>query len=162
MHSLEQMKYGHAPEISVLAFAIIGFAFLVEGFSFWVAFAEFNSQRHAQSKGFFQYFKETRDPTTLAVLIEDKVAVLGLFFALAGMSLSAYTGLVMFDIAAALAIAVLMGLLAVFLAATNKKYLLNASDTTINAQTLQKWKKIIMCKMCAIFTASYSRHRKAS
>ena len=141
MHSLEQLKHGHTPEMSWIAFGIIGFAFIVEGYSFYVAFVEFTRQRKAANMGFMQYVKETRDPTTLAVLIEDTVAVLGLLFALVGMSLAAYTGSALFDIGAALAIALLMGLLAFFLAATNKKYLLNVSDETINDVAKQAWGK---------------------
>lgn len=139
MHSLEQLEKGHSPDISWLVFGIIGFAFVVEGYAFWVAFKEFARQRIAAKAGFFQYVKETRDPTTLAVLIEDSAAMLGLLFALAGMSLSAYTGLPIFDTIAALAIAALMGFLAIFLATMNKKYLLNVSDENINQVALKAW-----------------------
>ncbi len=141
MHSLEQLKYGHEPEMSWIAFGIIAFAFVVEGYSFFVAFKEFTRQRLAEGMGFLQYVRETRDPTTLAVLIEDSVAVLGLFFAAVGMSLAAYTGSALFDIGAALAIGLLMGFLAFFLASTNKKYLLNVSDEEINQIALKAWSK---------------------
>ncbi len=141
MHSLEQLKHGHEPEMSWIAFGIIGFAFLVEGYSFLVAFKEFTRQRKEENMGFIQYVKETRDPTTLAVLIEDAVAVLGLFFAVTGMSLAVYTGSALFDIGAAVGIGILMGLLAFFLAATNKKYLLNVSDGEINSVALDAWSK---------------------
>ncbi len=139
MHALEQLKYGHEPEMSWLAFGIIGFAFVVEGYSFWVALVEFTRQRNEENMGFMEYVRETRDPTTLAVLIEDTVAVLGLLFALVGMSLAAYTGSPLFDIGAAIAIGLLMGFLAFFLASTNKKYLLNVSDEEINQVALKAW-----------------------
>lgn len=139
MHALGQLKAGHSPEISMLVFGIIGFAFIVEGYAFWVAFKEFTRQRLVVNATFFQYVKETRDPTTLAVLVEDSVAMLGLLFALIGMSLSAYTGSPIFDTIAALAIASLMGFLAFFLAAMNKKYLLNLSDEEVNQVALQAW-----------------------
>ncbi len=141
MHALEQLKHGHEPEMSWIAFGIIGFAFIMEGYSLWVALKEFTRQQKEENMGFIQYIKETRDPTTLAVLIEDSVAVLGLFFALTGMGLAAYTGSALFDIGAAIGIGVLMGLLAFFLAATNKKYLLNVSDGEINSIALDAWSK---------------------
>jgi len=141
MHSLEQLENDHQPEMSWLAFGIIGFAFIVEGYSFLVAFKEFTRQRKEENMDFFTYVKETRDPTTLAVLIEDTVAVVGLLFALVGMSLSVYTGSAMFDIGAAIGIGILMGFLAFFLAATNKKYLLNVSDDEINQVALDAWTK---------------------
>ena len=141
MHSLEQLKHGHEPEMSWIAFGIIGFAFVVEGYSFLVAFKEFTRQRTEENMRFMQYVRETRDPTTLAVLIEDTVAVLGLLFALVGMSLAVYTGSPLFDVGAALGIGLLMGFLAFFLAATNKKYLLNVSDGEINQVALDAWTK---------------------
>ena len=112
---------------------------LFRSYSLWVAYVEFTRQRKAANMGFMQYVKETRDPTTLAILIEDTVAVVGLTFALVGMSLAAYTGSAIFDVAAAMGIAILMGLLAIFLAATNKKYLLNVSDEEINQVALKAW-----------------------
>lgn len=139
MHSLEQLKHEHQPEMSWIAFGIIGFAFIVEGYSLWVAYKEFTRQRLEEDMTFMQYVRETRDPTTLAILIEDSVAVLGLLFALLGMSLAVYTGSPLFDIGAAIVIGLLMGALAFFLAATNKKYLLNVSNEEINNLALQAW-----------------------
>ena len=139
MHSLEQLSHGHEPEMSWIAFGIIGFAFVVEGYSLWVAHKEFTRQRLKAGMGFMQYMRETRDPTTLAVLIEDSVAVLGLLFALLGMSLAVYTGSPLFDIGAAVAIGLLMGFLAFFLASTNKKYLLNVSNEGVNDIALKAW-----------------------
>ncbi len=139
MHALEQVESGHVPEMSWIAFGILGFAFIVEGYSLWVAYVEFTRQRKEAGMSFMAYVQETRDPTTLAILIEDTVAVLGLVFALVGMGLAAYTGSPLFDVAAALGIAMLMGFLAIFLAATNKKYLLNVSDEEVNQVALDAW-----------------------
>ncbi|HXH73141.1 MAG TPA: cation diffusion facilitator family transporter, partial [Mariprofundaceae bacterium] len=91
-HAVGQLSEGHEPELSWIAFGIVGLAFVVEGYSFLVALGEFNRQRREAGKGFIAYFTETRDPTTLAVLIEDTVAVFGLLLALLGMGLSAWTG----------------------------------------------------------------------
>jgi len=139
MHAIEQLRHGEAPEISWLAFGIIGLAFLIEGYSFIVALAEFNRQRKEAGKGFFEYFVDTRDPTTLAVLVEDTVAVLGLLLALAGMGLAAWTGSLLFDAIAAILIGLLMGGLALFLAKVNRKYLLNTSDQRLDKAAREIW-----------------------
>ncbi|MDX8401798.1 MAG: cation diffusion facilitator family transporter, partial [Mariprofundaceae bacterium] len=97
MHALEQLEQGHHPELSWLAFGIVAFAFVVEGYSFLVALTEFNRQRREEGMDFVAFFVETRDPSTLAVLIEDSVAMLGLLLALVGMGLSAWTGNAVFD-----------------------------------------------------------------
>ncbi|ATX82516.1 solute carrier family 30 (zinc transporter), member 9 [Mariprofundus ferrinatatus] len=139
MHAVEQLQDEHTPELTWIPFLIIGFAFIVEGYSFFVALVEFRRQSREAGKTFRTYFVETRDPTTLAVLIEDAVAVFGLILALAGMALAAYTGSAIFDGVAAICIGLLMGGLAWFLAATNRKYLLNRSDDEVNNVAIRLW-----------------------
>ncbi len=138
-HAVAQLRDGHSPEISIIAFAIIGFAFFVEGYSFWVALQEFRRQAKAVNSTFWQYFSVTRDPTTLAVLVEDSAAMLGLSFAFFGMLLSAYTGSAVFDGIAAILIGLLMGGLAFYLASSNRKYLLNRSDEPLNKHAKAAW-----------------------
>ncbi len=139
MHAVEQLQHDHVPDFSLLPFLIIGFAFVVEGYSFYIALTEFKRQSREAGKSFRVYFVETRDPTTLAVLIEDAVAVTGLVLALAGMGLAAWTGSAIFDGIAAICIGLLMGGLAFFLAATNRKYLLNHSDAGVDEIATRLW-----------------------
>jgi len=141
MHAIGQLQHGHEPEISWIPFSIIGIAFVVEGFSFYVALQEFLRQCRAEGKSFRRYFVETSDPTTLAVLIEDSVAMLGLVVALIGIGLSMWTGSAIFDGIAAIAIGLLMGCLAFFLASTNRKYLLNYSDEAVNHAAKDAWEE---------------------
>lgn len=139
MHAVEQLGDDHVPELTWIPFVIIGFAFIVEGYSFLVALVEFRRQAKEAGKSFKVYFVETRDPTTLAVLIEDSVAVFGLVVALVGMGMSAWTGSAVFDGIAAIVIGLLMGGLAYFLAATNRKYLLNRSDEQVDEIASRLW-----------------------
>jgi len=141
MHAIGQLQHGAEPEISWLAFGIVALAFAVEGYSFLVALGEFNRQRREVGKSFRAYFAETRDPTTLAVLIEDTVAVFGLLLALLGMGLSAWTGSAVFDGLAAILIGLLMGFLAVFLARTNRKYLINHADPVLDVAARELWQQ---------------------
>lgn len=139
MHALEQLHTEHVPELSWVPFAVVGVAFIAEGYSFLVAMAEFRAQCKQSGKTAQAYFVETRDPTTLAVLVEDSAALLGLIFALLGMGFSAYTGSPIFDGIAAILIGLLMGGLAFFLAATNRKYLLNHSDEAVDHIARKLW-----------------------
>jgi len=139
MHALDQLRHDHNPELSWIPFAIIGIAFVMEGYSFFVALTEFRQQCNEAGKPFRTYLLETRDPTTLAVLIEDSAAMLGLLLALAGMTLAAYTGSALFDGIAAICIGLLMGGLAFFLAATNRKYLLNHSNEEVDEIAARVW-----------------------
>ncbi len=149
MHAVEQLRHDNVPELSLLPFLIIGFAFVVEGYTFHVALTEFKRQCREAGKSFRVYFVETRDPTTLAVLIEDAVAVIGLVLALTGMGLAAWTGSAIFDGIAAICIGLLMGGLAFFLAATNRKYLLNRSDDEVNEIATKLWRADIRFRLCS-------------
>ncbi len=139
MHAVEQLKDGHVPEFSWIPFLILGFAFIAEGYSFLVALSEFKRQAREVGKSFRTYLVETRDPTTLAVLIEDSVAILGLAVAGIGMGLAAWTGSAIFDGIAAICIGLMMGGLAFYLAAMNRKYLLNHSNREVDAIALKVW-----------------------
>jgi len=139
MHAVHQLQDAHQPELSWVPFVIIGVAFIAEGYSLLVALTEFKRQAAEAEKPLRLYFVETRDPTTLAVLIEDAVAVLGLTVALLGMGLAAWTGSALFDGLAAICIGMLMGGLAVFLASINRKFLLNRSDDEVNMIATRAW-----------------------
>ena len=140
MHAVEQLRHDYTPELTMVPFLIVGFAFIIEGYSFFVVFVEFRRQSREAEKTLSAYFVETRDPTTLAVLIEDAVAVFGLLLALIGMALAAWIGSAIFDGIAAICIGLLMGGLAYFLAATNRKYLLNRSDDEVNDVATRLWR----------------------
>jgi len=139
VHATEDILSNHIAETSVIAFITIGAAFLLEGYSMMVALSEFNSQRKKLGYTFIEYFNESRDPTTIAVLAEDSAALLGLTFALIGMSLTSLTGIGVWDGIAAILIGVLMGALAYFLSHVNKKYLINASDHIIDDESSKIW-----------------------
>jgi len=129
----------HHPEIGIIPIGIVIFSLLAEGNSFRVAAIEFLKQAEEENLTWKQYIKETRDPTTLAVLIEDSAAVFGLLIAGAGMGITWATGSAIFDGLAAIIIGLLMGGLAAFLASINKKYLLNYADDDIDIITETAW-----------------------
>jgi len=139
MHAIDQLQSEYTPTISWLAFGIVGLAFVAEGYSLLVALNEFNAQRKRAGLGFFAFIAETRDPTTLAVLVEDTVAVFGLLLALAGMALAVWTGSELFDAAAAMLIGLLMGGLALLLAGLNKRFLIDTSDPHLDDTARALW-----------------------
>lgn len=141
MHAVGQLKQDHVPELSWIPFVIIGLAFIVETYSLIVALNEFKRQYRAAGKTFRTYFVETRDPTILAILIEDSVAVLGLTVAAIGIGLAAWTGSAIFDGIAAICIGIMMGGLAFYLAAMNRKYLINHANSEVDAMAKTLWQE---------------------
>jgi cation diffusion facilitator family transporter len=107
----------HAPEeltSPAVAFIVLGIAIVLEGFSFRTAVREANRSRG--SKSLYGFVREVRQPELPVVLLEDAGALVGLVFALLGVTLAVVTGDGRWDGVGALAIGSLLLVIAVFLA----------------------------------------------
>jgi zinc transporter 9 len=96
-------------------------AFIIESFTLWLAFKDV--RRHFPNDTWGCIFKKA-DPTTLAVIYEDGLAVIGV--ALAGLSiiLSQITGQIFWDAVGSIAIGTSLGIAAIVLIAKNRNYLI--------------------------------------
>jgi cation diffusion facilitator family transporter len=74
----------------LVAFAVLGVAFVLEGWSTLEALGEFNASRG--SKGVFRAIRDTKDAPTLIVLLENAGAMAGLVIAALGIGLVVLTG----------------------------------------------------------------------
>jgi cation diffusion facilitator family transporter len=110
------------PESFGVAYAVLALAFLIEGASWWVAFNEF--RRRKGSRGFIEAARDTKDPSTVIVFFEDSAALAGITLAFMGTGLAQLTGEPRFDAAASIAIGLLLGAVALFLARENKHLLI--------------------------------------
>jgi cation diffusion facilitator family transporter len=97
-----------------VAFVVLGIAIVLEGFSFRTALRESNSARGSQPLPAF--VREVRQPELPVILLEDSGALVGLVFALLGVTLATVTGDGRWDGIGALAIGLLLLVIAVFLA----------------------------------------------
>ncbi|MFA6514522.1 MAG: cation transporter [Patescibacteria group bacterium] len=113
----------HKPEIhfSVWNLYILLAAFIIESFTLWLAFKDV--RKHYPNEKWTTIFKEA-DPTTLAVIYEDGLAVIGV--ALAGLSiiLSKLTGQIFWDAIGSIAIGLSLGVAAIILIAKNRSFLI--------------------------------------
>ena len=100
----------------------------LEGFSFRTALVETNKARGSRS--LFGFIRHSRSPELPVVLLEDSGALLGLLFALIGVSLTLITGNGMWDAAGTAAIGLLLVAIAIILARETKSLLLGESATT--------------------------------
>lgn len=124
IHSLIHYKPGPV-EINWIAILVLVIAFAIELYVLIAAYKEVESQRNGRT--YFQFFQDSDDPTVLAVLLEDGIAVIGVVLAFIGIVLGVIFQNSMFDIIAALIIGLLLGLLAVFLGIMNAKLLVGKS-----------------------------------
>tara|TARA_Y100000310_G_C20504392_1_gene725677 strand:- start:124 stop:1005 length:882 start_codon:yes stop_codon:yes gene_type:complete len=108
-----------------LGIGILIFALIVEGYALLVALKEVNNQRGSMSLS--EFIRNSDDPTSMGVLLEDSIAVLGVIFALLGMALSSVFHTHIPDAIASIFIGVLLGFLAFIMAFTNGRLLINRS-----------------------------------
>lgn len=133
IHSLMHPKAVVISQKTYIGFGILTFALIVEGYALFVAFKEANSQRG--SLNFLQFLKQSDDPTTIGVLFEDAIAVLGVIVAMICIGISKITGTSTPDAIGSLIIACLLGIMALFLARINGLLLLGKAphDSKVTA-----------------------------
>ena len=95
-------------------YIVLSLAILFEGAAWLFAFKAFNRVRGRQS--YFEAVRRGKDPTLFVVLFEDSAALLGLVIAMVGIGLSQLTGNMLYDGLASVAIGVVLGGTAVWLA----------------------------------------------
>jgi len=136
MHSLLAENHESAP-LNWIAIVILFVSFSIE---FWVlmgAYKEINRQRGNLT--LIEFFKESDDPTVLAVLLEDGVAVLGVVLALIGLILGHLTGQNYFDAIISIMISFLMAFLAISLGITNGKLLIGKRVSLAQESEIQRF-----------------------
>lgn len=108
---------------------VLTIALVLEGYVLWVAGKEFFSRMRAEGKrNPFRYLAAADDPTLIAVLLEDSIAVTGVILAATGIGMTQSTGNPMWDIGFSVVIALMLGLTAIFLGIINMRYLTNIRD----------------------------------
>ena len=109
-------KIQHPDEVkdAWIAFLVLGIAIVMEFFSFRTALHE--ARKAKGHRSFARFLKESRQPELPVILLEDAGALVGLFFALCGVSLAVVTGNGVWDGVGAMAVGALLVVIAVFLA----------------------------------------------
>lgn len=106
---------GHEAEgVPWIPFAVLGASILFEGYSLTVAAREFQKARRGGK--LWRDLQDLKDPSIFVVLAEDSAACIGLVIAAAGLAASWLTGNPLWYAGASIAIGVLLGLTALFLA----------------------------------------------
>ncbi len=120
-HGITQLLNPTMPTVTWIVWAVLGIAGVLEGGVFLIALSQANKVR--QGKPWRVFFRTSTDPTLIAVLLEDAVAVLGVTVAAMGIGLSHLSGVPIFDGIASIIIGLLLGGLALTLAIKNKSLL---------------------------------------
>ena len=112
----------HAAEGSVLwSYGVLIGAIVFEGTSLMIALKGFNK---THKTGFKKALEDSKDAATVAIIIEESAAVMGLIIALIGITLAHFLHNPMYDALASVAIGVLLCYVAYFMAQETRHLLL--------------------------------------
>ena len=96
----------HPVESAVMGYIVLGCAFAFEGVSWLISMKSFGRVRGR--RGLWTAIKQSKDPTTFVVVLEDSAALLGILVAVGGITLSLVFGDPRFDAAGSLVIGCLL------------------------------------------------------
>ncbi|MCY7398176.1 MAG: cation diffusion facilitator family transporter, partial [Sphingomonas bacterium] len=116
----------------MIAYGVLGIAFLLEGGSTIEAFKEFRAAKG--SLGWIEAVKRSKDPPGFIVLLENGAAMAGIIVAAIGIALGQATGDPRYDGAASVVIGIILGITAFILAYESKALLIGeAADPELVA-----------------------------
>lgn len=103
-------------------YVVLGLSLVFEGASWAVAWRSFRQARG--DTGFWQAFRQSKDPPTFMVLFEDSAAIIGILIASVGLLAAELTGNPVFDGVASILIGLVLAITAVLLAIESKSLLI--------------------------------------
>ena len=137
-----KLHHPHPPSNLKWAYIVLALSFLLEGSS--ITLAIYQELREARSEGlkFFDYLRESKDPTAKTVLLEDSAALLGILIAAAGLLLTEYQvgggGGAYWDGVASIAIGLVLAVVAFVLARTSRGLLLGEAASPKVLQAIKQ------------------------
>lgn len=124
-HGVDTLLHPSDLEFKPVIFLILAVSFVVEFATFSIAFKEIWREK-GEDETLFEMLEEG-DPTVLAVVYEDGVAVFGVFLAAISVGLSYFTGNPVWDSVGSIFIGILLAWVAVVLILKNKRFLVEKS-----------------------------------
>jgi cation diffusion facilitator family transporter len=112
----------HPIERPLINYGVLLVSGIFEGGSWWIALKEFRATMGDQ--GYFQAFRDSKDPSTFTVLFEDSAALLGLLIALIGVAGAHLLHNPKFDGFASLGIGTVLAITSLLLARETKDLLI--------------------------------------
>ncbi|MFD4441559.1 cation diffusion facilitator family transporter [Nocardia sp. NPDC058519] len=125
--AIHKIRFPEEIESHWVAIGILGVSLVLESGSFRTARRQSAPLKGKQS--WWHFIRHTRNPELPVVLLEDAGAIIGLLFALMGVSLSVLTGNAVWDGIGTLLIGILLGVNAVILIVETKSLLIGEGAT---------------------------------
>lgn len=137
LSELLHLSHDVTRESPLVPIAVLLFSLIVEGYTLIVAVKAVNIAR--ADRKFWDYIKTGDDPTGVAVLLEDAIAVLGVITAFIGLWLSYVLQSPLPDAICSVIIGCLLGIMAVVLAISNGRILMGVSATVDEEEEIREF-----------------------
>lgn len=123
-HGINYLLENRAAEMNYLIFLILAASFAIEAVTFLIALRELKRSDRGAT---WRELLRDGDPTTIAVVFEDGVALLGVLIALSSVTLTRLTGQHYWDGIGSIVIGLALGVMAIVLINKNRSYLIKRS-----------------------------------
>jgi cation diffusion facilitator family transporter len=137
-----KLKHPHAPENLFWAYLVLALSFMLESASISLAIYQELKEARAEGLSFFQYLRESKDPTAKTVLFEDSAALLGILIAGTGLYLTEHQAGPgagsYWDGLASILIGVVLAIVAFALARTSRALLLGEAASAKTVQAIRE------------------------
>ena len=127
MHGIQELDANEPVEDPVIAYIVLGIAFVLEGSSFLQAFVKSRRLAHQRGSSTWDFVLDTSDTTLRAVFFEDAAALIGLVLAGGSILIHQLTGEAMWDAVGSILVGILLAIVAVMLIRRNVAFLIGTS-----------------------------------
>jgi zinc transporter 9 len=127
-HGLSGILHPEISEFNYWTIALLVVSFFFEGYALITATRELRNL--AGKQNILKYFKESADPTLLAIIFEDSAAITGIVIAIITTFITRFTGNPIWDSVGSIVIGALLGLVAISLLNLNRELLIGRAIPT--------------------------------
>jgi cation diffusion facilitator family transporter len=137
-----KLSHPHPPENLKWAYWVLAISFVLEAGSIALAIYQEVKEAHHEGQTFFEYLRESKDPTAKTVIFEDSAALLGILIVGAGIYLTEHHsgpgGGAYWDGLASIIIGLVLSVVAFVLARTSRGLLLGEAASRQSVQAIAK------------------------
>ena len=122
-HGVQELISPEPAENFVIAYVVLGVAFVLEGVSFFQASRQLRAAADRIDRDVWTHLMRTSDPTVRAVFLEDAAALIGIVIAVVGIAAHQVTGSTVPDAIASILVGVLLAVVSILLIDRNRRFL---------------------------------------
>ena len=138
-HGITELVHPEPAQDFVIAYVVLGFAFVLEGISFLQSTRQAKAEADAIDRDLLEHVVATSDPTLRAVFAEDAAALVGVLIAFTGIGLHEMTGSSVPDAIGSILVGVLLAVVSLLLIDRNRRFIVGeAVDPALRKVALQR------------------------